>query len=432
MSDLSLGELFEKIKIRQVDRDILVNNGVKDKASLKTKWEQVKSKTTDFAGLHDKTVAQVSCVVGFLQQHDRIDLSQFGSFMAEFWSKREKSSIASFERKEEGQDNEFHLPPQGFDPSDDPTEEEEDGLDFITDADGGPEEIEFDEMIFKKGHCYHLKHSEDQPVLVGIRTLEKDLFEPKAYCSLIIPISDTFLGQDEDGISEAYGMEHVQVRSIKGPIQLSELSPSETPKLMPNVVYQTQKQGSKRSFAYYFDNDGSNRIGLRESMRDIELFCGSGGMHLGYKAAGFKTVKAIDKDAFAIKTFRHNNPHVKAAAQEVCVNKFIDEDLVNFETVEVLHASSPCQGFSSANRHAANGGILTESDKKNNELVMSFPKALRENQSLIGVFENVPGIWSKRGMPYLRRMLLELVQMRYQFRTMVLNGKDACRTSSCE
>eukprot|EP00977_Amphora_coffeiformis_P012855 scaffold3257_cov152-Amphora_coffeaeformis.AAC.4 len=415
----TLGEIFDEIRIPQADQDILVvKYEITDTASLKAKWTQVKNDHSLKNCLDD-----LNALVCYLRRHTKFDADDFLKFVIKYANKPKKNSY-----NRDRSESEFRLHPQGFDPSDETTEEEEDGIDVIKDSREGPEELEFDGTVFKKGHCYFHKHSEDQPlIVVGIRSLEKDVLDPKAHCSMIVPVSETFLGRGEDGRSEVYSTKFVQVRSIKNSIPLAELSEGVSePKLMPKIIYQAQKEGSKRSFAYEYD--GSNPVGLRGNKRNIELFCGSGGMHLGYKAAGFKTVKAIDKDEMAIKTFCRNNPEDAAAAQEICVLEFIQNDLSSLGSVEVLHASSPCQGFSSANRRATNVE-LTDKDKANNELAMTFPAALGESKSLVGIFENVPGIWSKRGMPYLRRMLFELVDMNYMFRTMVLNGTDAIRLS---
>ena len=40
--------------------------------------------------------------------------------------------------------------------------------------------------------------------------------------------------------------------------------------------------------------------------RILDLFCGCGGMSLGFEAAGFEVALAIDTWADAIKTYNHN------------------------------------------------------------------------------------------------------------------------------
>ncbi len=40
----------------------------------------------------------------------------------------------------------------------------------------------------------------------------------------------------------------------------------------------------------------------------MSLFCGCGGLDLGFREAGFQSVLAIDKDAMACKTYELNHP----------------------------------------------------------------------------------------------------------------------------
>ena len=45
-----------------------------------------------------------------------------------------------------------------------------------------------------------------------------------------------------------------------------------------------------------------------ESRPLVSLFCGCGGLDLGFREAGFQPVVAIDKDAMACRTYELNHP----------------------------------------------------------------------------------------------------------------------------
>jgi len=107
-------------------------------------------------------------------------------------------------------------------------------------------------------------------------------------------------------------------------------------------------------------------------------------MHLGYKACGFETIKAVDHDHDALETLCRNNPEDAHAVERVCVNEWLSKYKPG-DSVQLLHASTPCHGASKANRHLEE----TEDDEKTNELILSFPAALSKTQASIGVFENV-------------------------------------------
>lgn len=81
----------------------------------------------------------------------------------------------------------------------------------------------------------------------------------------------------------------------------------------------------------------------------IDLFCGAGGMTLGFSDArfcgGFESVLAVDNDAAAIRTHKANFP-----GEAVCGN--IEEWLTgaHIPAADVVIGGPPCQGFSLLNK----------------------------------------------------------------------------------
>lgn len=70
----------------------------------------------------------------------------------------------------------------------------------------------------------------------------------------------------------------------------------------------------------------------------IELFAGCGGMALGFKRAGFRTVLANEWDAAACETLQTNiTPRVAQCAIE---------EVDRFPKADVVAGGPPCQGFS--------------------------------------------------------------------------------------
>src|SRR5665648_998422 len=95
-------------------------------------------------------------------------------------------------------------------------------------------------------------------------------------------------------------------------------------------------------------------------LRAASLFCGGGGLDLGFIQAGFQIVWAADSSDCAVSAYREN------VAQ--CVAK-LDLSLLGdwsggVNGVDVLLAGPPCQGFSTAGRRQA-------SDERNGLLVMA-------------------------------------------------------------
>ena len=67
--------------------------------------------------------------------------------------------------------------------------------------------------------------------------------------------------------------------------------------------------------------------------RILDLFCGCGGMSLGFEAAGFEVALAIDTWADAIKTYNHNHA---SSVGEVMDIKALDDS-----RIEALPIAAP-------------------------------------------------------------------------------------------
>lgn len=327
--------------------------------------------------------------------------------------------------------NIFNLPTQGFHPIqdddttddmrefEDPLEEPASDEDFRLYHDGSAE------RRFEKGACYKYEKEKGVSFTIGIKSFSKNS-EVHANCVRIMAIEETLLGAGspddiEDWVLPLCPSKHVQVRGRLDPIPFSDFGDLIPNISVPKLIYEPQQIGSKQAFGYVFDHEGNfnDCLGQRDFNRHpvnvIELFCAAGGMHEGYKSAGFTTIKAVDKCPIAISSFRKNNPDTPA--EENCVNNVLSSWTPQ-EDVHILHTSSPCCGFSRINR----GGV---NDEANNELSYTFYQGTKKYEPMYGVFENVEGMWSEQGMPYLRHILKELLKMKYQFRVMILRGKDA-------
>jgi DNA (cytosine-5)-methyltransferase 1 len=80
-------------------------------------------------------------------------------------------------------------------------------------------------------------------------------------------------------------------------------------------------------------------------MRIIDLFCGCGGMSLGFERAGFDVVAAYDNNKHAIETYRKNFNH-QAYIADLSDDQIIDE-LIALQPDGIV-GGPPCQDFSIA------------------------------------------------------------------------------------
>lgn len=329
----------------------------------------------------------------------------------------------------------FDMISQGFSPNeaglfDVPTEhdtsnKDEEHLDFV----------DFKGKRLYKRKCYHFvdaeaKDDEDSaPIIVGIRQILRNRKTKRIrfVCVKVVPITQTFLGHGDNGdfqaaVSKHYHSRFVQVKGERS-LKAAELGPaSSDPPDMPHLIYEPQTARRKQMLAYVRDNEGYNIVRVRRpELRLIEGFAGAGGMHLGYEEEGFTTVQAIEYNDAAVTTFKHNNPGVPVYHGDIqeFIRQMEDDDFrTNMGRIDVIHTSSPCQGFSKANR---NGG---QNDDANNRLSYTFVDLLRLTDALVGTFENVEGMWTKKGMPYLRKILVDCIALGYQVRVKILRCCD--------
>jgi DNA (cytosine-5)-methyltransferase 1 len=132
----------------------------------------------------------------------------------------------------------------------------------------------------------------------------------------------------------------------------------------------------------------------KDSLPVISLFCGCGGLDLGFRETGFQPVIAIDKDASACKTYEQNHPGVRVLKQDLSLapRKYILDRLAELpqarKPVGVI-GGPPCQAFSLSNR---NGG---ERDARA-DLPHNYAAVLKELAVAFEldffVFENVLGL----------------------------------------
>jgi DNA (cytosine-5)-methyltransferase 1 len=274
--------------------------------------------------------------------------------------------------------------------------------------------VNLGERTLCRGSCYHYDVGQGKiQIIVGI---VRFLSEIEAECVLIVPFEETFLGiEDEDVEYEpSYRpASYFQVREPIDPLPLEKIGhPCKDPATIPSHVYEPQAAGSWYCFAYLSDIP-KKRFGKRDEMRVLELFAGAGGMSQGFAKEGFNIVKAVEKEPIAVETYAANNAHsavVQTSVQDF-LYKFKKEDYRRqIGRIDHTHASSPCQGFSGANRM---GG---KNDKANNDLCMTFVEDVRIGMPDTASFENVVGMWRRKHLHYLKNILVELMKLGYQVR----------------
>lgn len=119
-----------------------------------------------------------------------------------------------------------------------------------------------------------------------------------------------------------------------------------------------------------------------QTYNTVDLFCGAGGLSLGFTQTGrIQIVAAAENNPNARKTYKRN---LKVSRLYSDVRTIDYTELLNsVGTVDLVIGGPPCQGFSNANRQH------TSVISMNNRLVKEYVRAICELQPKAFVMENV-------------------------------------------
>lgn len=138
----------------------------------------------------------------------------------------------------------------------------------------------------------------------------------------------------------------------------------------------------------------------------IDLFCGAGGLSLGFVRAGFQSVSAFDSWQPAVETYRANlGDHV----QRVAITRDLD-----ISCPTVIIGGPPCQGFSSAGMRRAND--------VRNSLVGEFSRLVARVRPAAFVFENVEGFLTGACGDFVLELLEPLIEAGYRIHLRKINA----------
>ncbi len=118
----------------------------------------------------------------------------------------------------------------------------------------------------------------------------------------------------------------------------------------------------------------------------VDLFCGAGGLSLGFVEAGFRVVLANDIQDVCCETYKYNHPELPSKRVVLGDIRQVLDDFSIPESIDLVVGGPPCQGFSSANKHHK---VI---DDPRNLLYKYFIEAVTKFAPKFVVMENVRGM----------------------------------------
>ncbi len=141
----------------------------------------------------------------------------------------------------------------------------------------------------------------------------------------------------------------------------------------------------------------------------VELFCGVGGMTLGFERAGFNVVGAFDWDKRNVEYHKINFP--KSLTFEKDISDLSASEILKLcklspGSIDVLFGGPPCQGFSVI-------GHKDNADERN-LLILDFARLVDELRPRYFVVENVRGLLFNYSKPTLDKFLHRVKNSGYE------------------
>jgi DNA (cytosine-5)-methyltransferase 1 len=146
-------------------------------------------------------------------------------------------------------------------------------------------------------------------------------------------------------------------------------------------------------------------------MRVVSLFCGAGGLDLGFVRAGHTVVWANDVDADSVATYREN------LGQHAVVGDIAKISSSDIPDCDIVTGGFPCQGFSVANTGR-------RADDARNSLYLQLLRVIQDKKPKFFLAENVKGITTLEGGKVFKAILADFNSIGYTVKHQLLNAAD--------
>lgn len=142
----------------------------------------------------------------------------------------------------------------------------------------------------------------------------------------------------------------------------------------------------------------------------VSLFCGAGGLDLGFERAGFKTIWANDFDKDACKT------HQNWSEAEIVCGDISKVDVSMIPDSDIILGGFPCQGFSLSGPRKI--------DDSRNSLYKYYVNIVKNKKPKAFIGENVKGLLTMGNGKIIDAIINEFSECGYNVFYKLLNAKN--------
>lgn len=161
---------------------------------------------------------------------------------------------------------------------------------------------------------------------------------------------------------------------------------------------------------YYGEVVSEKDVAAKKKISLVSLFCGAGGLDMGFERQGFETIWANDFDKDACET------HRKWSNAEVVQGDIGAIDFSSIPATPFIIGGFPCQGFSLAGPRKL--------DDSRNILYRYFVKLVDEKKPLAFLAENVKGILTLGDGEIIKAIINDFSDKRYDVTATLVNASD--------
>ena len=153
-------------------------------------------------------------------------------------------------------------------------------------------------------------------------------------------------------------------------------------------------------------------------MKAISLFCGAGGMDVGFELAGIEVLWANEFNSDAVKTYRENHPNTYIEHADIRDAKYKLEKFAG-EGIDLVFGGPPCQGFSVA-------GKMDPTDERST-MVWEFFDVVKTVSPKMFVMENVKALGELARWKQVRDKIFRTAsELGYYCFSRIFNAADFC------
>jgi len=158
-------------------------------------------------------------------------------------------------------------------------------------------------------------------------------------------------------------------------------------------------------------------LSLKNVPTVIDLFCGCGGLSLGFEHAGYTILGGVDHWADAVNTFNQNHKNSIGLVCDLLTyqpQQLVDR--IGTDRIDVIIGGPPCQGFSIAGKRIV--------EDKRNLLYKAFVQFVDFFQPKAFVLENVPNVMAIGGGIIKNKMITDFQNLGYHVECKILLASD--------